>query len=167
MRERATVIVLMGPAGSGKSTIGPLLAARLGADFAEGDAFHDTASVARMSRDLPISDAARAIWIERLARAIDGWLASDRDVVLACSALRREHRRELRRDPERVRFVHLRAPGALLAARLEARRDHFAGPGLLESQLAAFEEPTGAITIDAAAPPHAIVDAIARALSPP
>lgn len=158
------VIVVMGPAGAGKSTIGALLAARRGVEFVEGDEFHADESVRMMSHDEPLSDAARSAWIERIARAIDGWLASDREVVLACSALRTAHRRILRRDPARVRFVYLRAPPPLLAARLGARRGHFAGPGLLASQLDALEEPIDAITVDASASPGAIVDAILREL---
>lgn len=158
------VVVLMGPAGAGKSTIGPILAARLGAQFVDADDFHTVESVRKMAADIALDEADRAAWLETLALAIDVWLERDRDVVLACSALRGAHRKALRRDPKRVHFVHLRAPASVLEARLRARRGHFAGPRLLESQLATLEEPLEAIPVDATQAPEAVVDAIARAL---
>jgi gluconokinase len=158
------VVVLMGPAGAGKSTIGPLLAARRGAQFVDADDFHTAESVRKMAAGIALDEAGRTAWIETLALAIDDWLERDREVVLACSALRAAHRKTLRRDPKRVLFVHLRAPPAVLEARLRTRRGHFAGPRLLASQLAALEEPLEAIAVDATQAPEAVVASICAML---
>src|SRR5579883_3513106 len=131
----AMVILVMGVAGAGKTTVGRLLAQRLGFRFADADDLHPPENVARMRAGLPLREEDRAPWLAALRRLIDGWLEHGEDAVLACSALRASHRRQLGAGRPGVRLVFLHAPPALLAARLAARKGHFAGPALLESQL--------------------------------
>ncbi|HEX2568226.1 MAG TPA: gluconokinase, GntK/IdnK-type [Polyangia bacterium] len=146
-------------------------AAKEGGDgwrFVDADDFHSPENRARMAAGQPLDDAARAPWLAALAEAIDGWLAAGASVVLACSALRRSYRAVLRRDPARVRFVYLRVPEPVLAARLAARRDHFMPATLLASQLASLEAPgpdEDALVVDAAAPPALLVARIRAGLA--
>src|SRR5215472_5385930 len=122
------VIVVMGVAGAGKTTVGRLLAGELGWQFVEGDEFHTPESIAKIHHGIGLDDADRAPWLARLAGVIRDLLAHDASAVLACSALKREYRERLRVDPARVRFVYLRSTPAVLEARLRARHGHFAGP---------------------------------------
>ena len=152
------VIVLMGPAGAGKSTVGSSLADALGWRFLDADAYHSPANLERLARGEGLSDVERAPWLTALAREIQSALGQHRPLVLACSALRRTYREALV-PPEAVsgpvRFVYLRVSRAALAERLESRRDHVAGPGLLASQLETLEEPTreeGVFTLDGECP---------------
>ncbi len=164
------VIIVMGPAGSGKSFVGERLAAALGWRFYEGDAFHPAANVARMRAGLPLGDAERAPWLDALAHVVADCLAGGTPAVLTCSALRRAYRSALvpaGAAPGTVRFVYLRATPALLAARLAARAGHFFAPDLLASQLAALEppddaEPAPVLVLDAAASPDALIDDVCR-----
>lgn len=131
------VIVVMGVSGSGKSTVGGLLAERLGVEYAEADDFHPAANIAKMAAGHPLDDTDRAPWLD----AIAGWIAGrgDRGGVVSCSALRRRYRDRLREAAPRVFFLHLDGPAELIAARLAARMQHFMPPGLLASQLDALE----------------------------
>jgi gluconokinase len=136
------VLVVMGPAGSGKSTLGVALAAELDVPFLEGDALHSPESVAKMRSGHPLDDADRAPWLARIRGWIDARLEAGDGGVVACSALRRTYRDVLvggHRD--QVRLVVLEATPALLAARLAARTGHFLPPSLLDSQVATFEPP--------------------------
>jgi len=135
----ATVVVMMGVSGAGKSTVARRLADDLGWDFAEGDDFHPPANVTKMAAGKPLSDADRRPWLEAIAAWIDGELLAGRSGVVTCSALRRAYRDLLRR-PEVV-FVHLSLPRAELASRLRHRRGHFMPVSLLDSQLATLEPP--------------------------
>ncbi len=137
-------VVVMGPAGSGKSFVGARLAAALGWHFADGDSFHPPENVARMHAGLPLGDAERAPWLAALRTLLARQLAERAPIVLACSALRVAYRRALVPDGAAwgsVRFLYLRADPALLARRLAARPTHFFAPGLLASQLATLEPP--------------------------
>jgi gluconokinase len=131
------VIVVMGVSGSGKSTVGGLLAERLGVPYAEADDFHPAANIAKMSAGHPLDDTDRAPWLD----AIAAWIAGrgDRGGVVSCSALRRRYRDRLRADAPSVFFLHLDGPPELIAARLAARMQHFMPPGLLASQFDALE----------------------------
>lgn len=163
MAERAqppTVVVVMGVAGSGKTTVGRRLAAALGAAFEEGDDYHPPANVAKMRAAVPLTDADRAPWLERLAAGIDGWLAEGRRTVLACSALKESYRAVLIGGRADVVLVYLKGPEALIRERLAARTDHYMPVQLLASQLVALEEPGDAITADIAPPPEAIAEDI-------
>jgi gluconokinase len=158
------VTVLMGVSGSGKTTIGKLLAEKLGTEFAEGDAYHPPANVEKMRRGIPLDDADRWPWLEILSREIDCWLAAGTDVVLACSALRQSYRDVLANGRPEVRFVFLKGDQQLIRARLDRRQGHYMPPSLLASQIATLEEPEGAITVDVAGTPEAIVAEIRRGL---
>lgn len=154
-----TVVVVMGVAGCGKSTVGPLIARALGADFAEGDMFHPPANVAKMSRGEPLDDSDRMPWLAAMADAIREWQAKGKPTVLACSALRQHYRDILAGGSAGVRFVFLRGSQATIADRIGRRRDHFMPPSLLASQFATLEEPVDAIAVDVGDTPEAIAAA--------
>ncbi len=153
-------IVVMGVASSGKSTVGRLLAERLGWEFRDGDDDHPPANRARMEAGIPLSDEDRRPWLEALRARIAHALDEQRPLVLACSALKRSYRDILRVDAERVLFVYLKGSPELIAARAARRSGHFMPPGLLPSQFATLEEPHRALTIDVSPDPNAIVDTI-------
>ncbi len=161
------VIVLMGVTGAGKTTVGELLAARLGARFAEGDAYHPPANVAKMRGGTPLQDADRWPWLEAIRADMARWLAEGETAVLACSALKRAYRDVLRRAGPGVRFVHLAGEAELIAARLGGRRGHYMPAALLPSQLATLEDPAGepdVLRIGIEGSPEAIVERILAAL---
>lgn len=160
------IILVMGVAGAGKTTVGRMLADRLGFAFFDADAFHPAANREKMSRGVPLDEVDRAPWLRDLAAAIDAWLAEGRNVVLACSALRRSYRRLLLRDPERCRLVFLTGSPEIIRERLERRAGHFATAALLQSQLETLEAPDDAVAVDVAAPPEALVEQIRIALQP-
>ncbi len=157
------IVVVMGPTGAGKTTVGELLAARMGVPFVDADDFHDPANIERMRQGIPLDDTARRPWLRRLsdvlreARAYEG-------VVLACSALTDDARDALAPGAGPVRYVALVADASLLRERVAHRAGHFAGPALVDSQLAALDVPDDAIVIDAAAPPDEIVARVLAAL---
>ena len=142
------VIVVMGVAGSGKTTHGRALAAALGWDFADADDFHPPANVAKMSAGTALADADRAPWLASLRAEIEGRLAAEKPFVLACSALKQAYRDALWADRPRMRLVFLDGPPDLIASRLASRAGHFAGPGLLASQFRDLEAPADAIRIN-------------------
>jgi gluconokinase len=154
----------MGVTGSGKTTIGRLLATRLGVPFVDGDDYHDAGNVERMHRGEPLDDAARAPWLGRLNTVMRDAAARRDGVVLACSALRASYRDRLEDGVDGVRYVYLRAGESLLRERLAHRHGHFAGAALVPSQLATLEPLAGAITVDARESPETIVDQVTRAL---
>jgi gluconokinase len=148
----------MGVSGAGKSRVGAGLATALGARFVDADDLHPAENVARMRAGQPLTEEARAPWLDRVA----GVLAADGPVVVACSALRRAHRARLRAGAGAgLRFVHLTGPEAVIAARMAARTGHFMPPNLLASQLATLEPPgpeeEGVLTLSVEAPAEALV----------
>lgn len=158
------VLVLMGVSGSGKSTVGALLAGKLHRAYAEADDFHSPANVAKMAAGHPLTDEDRRPWLAAIARWIDDRIAKGEPGVVSCSALRRTYRDVLRR-PE-VRFVYLRGSAELIAQRLAARHKHFFKAELLASQFTTLEEPAadeGAVTVEIGGTPAEIVDAILAA----
>jgi gluconokinase len=158
------VIILMGVAGAGKTTVGKRLAGELGWRFVEGDDFHPERNVAKMAAGEPLTDEDRAPWLERLRELIAQALERGEDVVLACSALRRSYRQRLAVEPARIRWVYLTAPAALLASRLVARTGHFMPPSLLDSQLATLEAPEDALVVDVTPGPGEVVTRIRTGL---
>jgi len=163
------VIVTMGVSGAGKTTLGRALAERLGFRFEEGDDWHDPASVEKMRRGQPLSDGDRGPWLARLNRAIREWVASDQNVVLACSALRRSHREALRSgltDPRQLRLVFLDGTRDAVERQLRGRTGHFMPAALLPSQLEALEPPgpAEAIRVGIGTPVERAVDAVIDAL---
>jgi gluconokinase len=144
------VIVIMGVAGSGKTTVGRALADALGWAFVDADDFHPPASRAKMAAGLGLDEPDRAPWLAALRAEIERRQAAGKPTVLACSALRAAYREALAAGDPHVRFVHLVAPPEVLAARLAAREGHFAGRALLESQLETLEAPGEEVaTLDA------------------
>jgi len=159
------VIVLMGVAGSGKTTIGLALAAQLGWTFRDADEFHPPANVEKMSRGLPLTDRDRQPWLAAIRAHIDQTLARGENTIVTCSALKEHYRRIIVPDPARVTLVHLTGDFALIAARMRAREGHFMKPAMLSSQFADLEPPRDALAVDIAQPPEAIVAQIRRALA--
>ncbi|MBI1218471.1 MAG: gluconokinase [Rhodobacteraceae bacterium] len=156
----------MGVAGSGKSSVGAALSARLGIPYRDGDDLHPAANVAKMSRGEPLTDADRAPWLRQVGMALhDG-----APLIIGCSALKRAYRDLIRAEAAGpVTFVHLAGSRAVIAARMAARKGHFMPPALLESQFAALEPPGAdedAVTVDIDQPLAALVAEVAAALGP-
>ena len=154
----------MGTTGAGKTTIGTMLATQLDWQFVDADTFHPPANVEKISHGIPLNDADRAPWLEAMRNAILEWTAAGKNMVLACSALKRVYREELRPSPE-VKIIYLKGDYALFAERIRHRHGHFAGEGILAGQFADLEEPMDGITIDAAKPPEEIVAEIRKQLA--
>ena len=134
------VILVMGVAGSGKSTVGELLSARLGLKFLEGDAFHPAANVARMRNGQALADADRRPWLRRLADTLAN-IPSNEGAVLACSALKRSYRDILRQGCPRLQIIFLDGGRETIRARMHQRREHFMPPELASSQFETLQAP--------------------------
>lgn len=158
------IVIVMGTTGSGKTTIGSLLAKRLGWEFVDADDFHPPANVEKMKQGIPLTDSDREPWLKALHDKIVEWTAEAGNVVLACSALKQSYRDELRASSE-VKFVYLKGSYELFSRRVLARKGHFAKQDLLGSQFATLEEPVDAIIVDATPSPEEIVSAIRGQLS--
>lgn len=154
----------MGVSGSGKSTVGQLLAERLGWPFRDGDGFHPPANVAKMQSGVPLNDADRHPWLLAIQEFMQKAHDDGQSAVVACSALKRAYRELLLGGEPWVRFVHLQGSRDLLAERMRSRPGHFMPPALLDSQLATLEPPTDALTVDIGEPPTQIVDRIIAGL---
>jgi gluconokinase len=156
------IVVLMGVSGSGKTTIGTLLAARLGTVFADADDYHPAANKAKMAAGHPLNDEDRQPWLETLNGLLREWRAGGKGGVLACSALKETYRATLAAQmPEgTVKFVLLDGPKELIEERLSQRQHEYMNPKLLESQLATLEKPKDALTVVNDKPPDEIVDKI-------
>jgi gluconokinase len=156
------IVIVMGVAGSGKSTIGQRLAERLGWPFFDGDDFHPARNVEKMRQGQPLTDEDRADWLSVLAALSNEQVRQGQSAVIACSALKQAYRDRLR--TEAVRFVYLRGSADLIATRLRQRRGHYMPVSLLASQFATLEEPQDALTVDIDQPPEQIVASIITAL---
>ena len=156
-------VVVMGVSGSGKTTVGELIAQRIGVPFVDGDALHPAANVEKMRAGHPLTDEDRWPWLDAIgARLAEG------PVVMACSALRRAYRDRLRSEAPGLRLVYLAGSPGILRNRMEHRHGHFMPPRLLESQFETLEVPDAdehAIVVDVAVPPDAVASQAARALS--
>jgi gluconokinase len=155
------VVIVLGAAGAGKTTVGRALAQQFHWRFVDADDLHSPSAIAKMRAGVPLTDADRAPWLASLHTVVATALDRREPLVLACSALKQRYRDILRGGLPNVRFVYLEADEATLAERLAHRRGHFAGPALLATQLADLEAPADALAIDATLPPDAIVDRIA------
>jgi gluconokinase len=157
------IVVVMGVEGSGKTTIGRLLANQLGWEFVDADELHPAANVQKMKRGLPLTDADRMPWLAAIHAKIAEWIAEQRNVVLACSALKESYRKKLWDGPE-VKFVYLRGSYELILKRVQGRHGHFAGENILTDQFANLEEPADAVTVEVSGSPEEIVAEIRRRL---
>ena len=153
----------MGVSGSGKTTVGRLLAADLGWDFLDADDFHPEGNKKKMAAGVALTDGDRGPWLAALAAALRDYARSGRGTVLACSALKESYRRSLRVDPS-VRFVYLKASLDTIGQRLATRRGHFFDAGLLASQFEALEEPRDALVVDVGGVPEATVEQVEKGL---
>jgi carbohydrate kinase (thermoresistant glucokinase family) len=166
-QQNIAVIIVMGVAGSGKTTIGKALADSLGWQFEDGDDFHSAANKAKMHSGHPLDDADRMPWLQTLADHIATW-ATSKPTVLACSALKESYRAILVGERRDVAVVYLKADFETIAARLNARTGHFMNKGLLRSQFETLETPRGltaeghspVIEVNADLPPAEIVEKI-------
>lgn len=164
---RPRAIVVMGVAGSGKSTVAALLAMMLRYEFKEGDLLHPPENVEKMRNGAPLTDADRAIWLDRVAAAIDDWRARGKGGVISCSALKRSYRHIIIGDRLDVALVYLKGSYDLIHSRMAARHEHFMPVALLDSQFAILEEPAPdehPIVVDIDATPAAIAAEIVRRL---
>jgi gluconokinase len=166
--ETPCALVVMGVAGSGKSTIADSLAKRLHWRYEDGDEFHPASNVAKMSAGQPLTDEDRWPWLQAIADEIDRLSASGERAVVACSALKRTYRGILVHGRDDVRIVFLDGTQDLIAERLAARKGHFMPPGLLASQFRTLERPCAderPITVSIDAPVARIVDEIVSQLN--
>ena len=146
-------IVLMGVSGSGKTTVGQLLATQTGGTFLDGDDFHPPENVTKLSSETPLTDKDRRGWLETLAKIIR---EADSLTIIACSALKTSYRQIL----AGAEFIFLSGSTDLLAARIGHRTDHYMPPGLLQSQLETLEVPEDTLTLDIKKTPSELVSEI-------
>src|SRR5271166_5197927 len=149
-------VVVMGVSGSGKSTIGELLANRLGWEMIEGDRLHPAANVEKMRQGIPLDDADRAPWLDRIGEQLRAWATEGRSGIVTCSALKRAYRERILAARPDVRFVYLKGSEALIRSRVSVRRHEYMPASLLHSQFETLEEPSPGepvITVDANDPP--------------
>jgi gluconokinase len=168
VRGNPSVLIVMGVSGSGKSTIGTLLAMRLQWEFEDGDWFHPPANIDKMHRGIPLTDEDRRPWLAAIAEWIDKTRASGGHSVIACSALKRRYRDVLIGDRKDVRLVYLRGDEGIIARRFATRHEHFMPLSLLHSQFKVLEEPGPAenpITVSIEPAPREIVSRILSALN--
>lgn len=165
-----SVIVVMGVSGSGKSTIGLMLAHRLDWEFEDGDWFHPPANIDKMHNGVPLTDEDRWAWLQAIAAWIDTTRGAGRHGVIACSALKRSYRDILVGARTDVRIVYLKGQRELIARRMAARSGHFMPVGLLDSQFLTLQEPgpdESPIVVPIESPPREIVEAILAELRVP
>ncbi|WP_238019422.1 gluconokinase [Dactylosporangium sp. AC04546] len=166
MPEAPPIFIVMGVAGTGKTTVGALLAGRLGWVYAEADDFHPPSNVEKMSAGQPLTDADRGPWLEAIGRWIDERAAAGEPGVITCSGLKRTYRDRLRAGRPQVRMVLLEGSRELITRRLTARHGHFMRVEMLDSQLADLELPQpdeGVTEVSIEPSPNEIVEAILKA----
>ena len=141
MRDDIKAIILMGVAGSGKTSTGQLLAKKLGWIFRDADSFHPPANIAKMSAGQPLTDDDRKPWLLAIAEFIDEQIDNEKKCVVTCSALKRRYREALAGSRRDIQIIHLDGDFDLIAARMAARKNHFMPTSLLKSQFDALEKP--------------------------
>ncbi|MEP7207659.1 MAG: gluconokinase [Casimicrobiaceae bacterium] len=157
------IAVMMGVSGSGKTTVGRVVASKLGWRFLEGDSFHPAANVAKMAAGTPLTDADRWPWLDAIRAELEITTGRGEHVVLACSALKEAYRQRLA-PTGNVRFVYLKGDQETIAARLAQRKGHYMPPSLLASQFATLEEPQDALVVDVKLPLDAQVATVCHVL---
>ena len=164
-------VIAMGVTGSGKTTIGKMLAARIGCDFYDGDDFHPQANIDKMRQGHPLDDDDRAPWLDKLRELLTSKLAAGQSLVLACSALKDAYRNRLLPADANlaaaIRFLYLHIDPATARYRLEHRPGHFMPASLVDSQFETLEEPDDALEVDATGTPDSVVTNALRALRVP
>jgi len=150
----------MGVSGSGKTTVGQQLATDLGWLYADGDDFHNTENIAKMSSGIALTDDDRSIWLTLISKYIKEHIKAQKSTVISCSALKQQYRKQLQFNPELIKFVYLQGTEALIQKRLQARSGHFMNAELLASQFEALEKPEHALIIDITQSPEQISTAI-------
>jgi ribose 5-phosphate isomerase A len=166
-RGTPPILVIMGVSGAGKSTIAHELAVRLGWPFEEGDTLHPEANIAKMHAGIPLTDADRQPWLERVAAWIDSQRAEKQPGIISCSALKRSYRQVIIGNRPEVRLVYLRGGKDLMAEHLAGRHDHFMPSSLLQTQIDTLEEPDPSedpLTVDVGPSPGQIAEEIIRLL---
>ena len=164
----ASVVILMGVSGSGKSTVGALLAQRLHWEFEDADWFHPASNVDKMHKGIPLTDEDRWPWLRAIAAWIDKTRSAGGHGVVTCSALKRRYRDVLIGDRSDVYLIYLKGDETLIARRIATRHEHFMPPSLLHSQFTALEEPSAdemPIIVSIEPPPRQIVDQVLLALN--
>jgi gluconokinase len=156
-------VVITGVAGSGKTTVGKLLAHDLGWPFYEGDDFHPAPNVEKMRRGEALTDTDRQPWLDALREVLQSAVENGAPGVLACSALKRRYREHLRVN-EQVVFVQLAATPELVERRLQQRKGHFMNPSLLKSQFATIENGQTDLSLDASLPPAVLIQRLRDSL---
>lgn len=165
MTREIPPIVVMGVQGSGKSTIGSMLAAKLGVRFIDGDSLHPAANIAKMAAGIPLDDDDRMPWLAEIGRV----LAAERHdgIIVACSALKRKYRDLLRQSVPNLFIVYPEGPIELVASRISYRRHEYMPPALLQSQYATLEpraQDERGVTVDISLDPAAVIESAAAAL---
>jgi gluconokinase len=151
------IVVLMGVSGSGKTTVGQILARDLGWTFLDADDYHPPANVEKMRRGAPLNDDDRRPWLQALRQRVDQARERGENIILACSALKHAYQEYLQHDVHgAIQYVHLRGSEELIRQRLATRRGHFMNPGLLHSQFETLEPPEDALPVDITPAPEAI-----------
>ncbi len=158
------IIQIMGVAGSGKTTIGSLLATELGWDFIDADDFHSTQNIQKMTSGISLTETDRSPWLEELNMKLTSEDSSDVNVVIACSALTQSSRNSLLKNIKHIYIVDLQGDYELIKVRLNNRAGHFFNEKLLMSQFEAYEKPNEGLSVSIQGSPEEIVAAILAAL---
>ncbi len=158
------IILVMGVSGSGKTTVGKLLATSLGWEFSDADDFHSPENIEKMRHGIPLTETDRIPWLHDLQSALKRWLHENRNVVLACSALKNSYRQSLLLDHDRIQLVYLKGSYSLIQKRLQERSNHYMLAQLLDSQFDILEEPLDALIVGIEQPSATIVQTIRSTL---
>jgi carbohydrate kinase (thermoresistant glucokinase family) len=159
------VLILMGAMGCGKTTIGKMLAEKLGWSFYDGDDFHPKKNVEKMRAGVALTDEDRKLWLKKLHANIQHWLKDKQNSILACSALKQAYRDILGVNQNTVRTVYLKGSYELLRKRIEERQHPYMDKNLLRSQLDTLQEPKDGLTVDISATPEIVVSTIINNLN--
>ena|SRR5947208_12319253 len=160
------IILIMGTTGAGKTTVGKLLAARLGWTFLDADNFHPAANIEKMTHGIPLTDADRIPWLAKIHTELLRLTQSGQNAVLACSALKQSYRDQLSVAVD-MRIVYLRGTYEVMRHHIEARHGHFAGEAILAGQFADLEEPRNALVLEVSRTPQQLVSEIIAQLQLP
>jgi len=166
MTDTPMIIVVMGVAGSGKTTIGAKLARALNGTFLEGDGLHSRANVEKMSQGIPLTDADRAPWLAAIHSRMLEAFTLGQNLVVACSALKQVYRTMLAQELP-LTWIYLKGSADLIRSRLQHRTSHFMKATMLASQFDTLEEPSDAIVADISQPPDVVVERILDTLRAP